>query len=114
MPQVTKPSSTLRLTVGVVAGFLAVLLTYAGCRVGAYFLAAREDRACFNPSHRTRADIEECLSFYLVRECASKDRIPGFDYAAGRCVSYKVLGAESIQALYDKDGNLIERISAYE
>ena len=114
MPQVTKPSSTLRLTVGVLAGVTAILITYGGCRVAAYFLAISEDRECFGLSHRARSKIEACLSFYLARECHAKERIPGFNYAAGQCVSYEILGVESIQAIYDKDGNLIERISAYE
>lgn len=89
-------------------------LSYAAVRVGAYFLAIHEDRECLARSGLSRSSIEECLFWYIRSECVPSERIKGFDYNAGACVKYEVAGIEPIHALFDTNGNLIERISAYE
>ena len=89
---------------------LASLAAY----VGSYFLAMHEDRSCFDGQRNTRAEIEACLYLYLAGQCSPSERIRGFDYDAGVCTSYRILGLDPIHAIYDEHDRLIERVSAYE
>jgi hypothetical protein len=92
---------------------VGTLLIYEAVRFGGYFLAMHEDRECMRlGTHRDA--LESCLFLYTISDCTPSDRLPGFDYSAGTCVSYEIGGMEPIHAIFDSEQVLIQRISAYE
>lgn len=93
------------------------LLGFCGY-AGSYMLATYQDGHCFAgggaSERRTRARVEACLFAYTKSDCEELKRPKAGNYTGHRCVSYNILGMDSIHVIYAEDDVVIRRISAYE
>ena len=75
------------IAVPMVLSIVGAFVLWTFFRLAVYYLAFNEDYRCFSQKRSSRHEIESCLYLYTTGSCLASERIRGFKYGAGTCVS---------------------------
>lgn len=106
------------LVAGLVTLSAVAVALWAAFWIGAYSLADFQWEKCqqqLTGQTRTREDVESCLFWYTTSECQwsaydGREKL----WTNGGCISYDILGHDSIEVSYDAKWVAVRMYPAYE